>query len=109
MAAVRRDWTDFFRDSRDIFSAFTVISLLAGFTLVTAPLVCRLMAWPLLTREETGALVLVYCISALSDALLGIYLNKLPSTLNIANGGDQASITQGGADSSTLNDTPARD
>lgn len=67
---------DFFRDSRGILSAFTVISLLAGITLVTAPMVCRLVGWPALSRDEVGSLTLLYCISALSDALLGVYLSK---------------------------------
>lgn len=72
---------EFFEDARGVFSAFTVISLGAGLTIVTAPLVCRLLGWPTLTRDEQGCLTLIYCISALSDALLGIYLNKAPDTV----------------------------
>jgi hypothetical protein len=76
-------WTDFFRDARDMFSAFTVISLLAGFTLVSAPMACRVLNWPMLTRDEITSLTLLYCISALSDALLGVYLNKAPDAVAV--------------------------
>jgi hypothetical protein len=79
-------WREFFQDARGALSAFTVISLLAGFTLVSAPLVCRLFLWPQLSREETGSLTLLYLISALGDALLGIYLNKMPDTVALQTG-----------------------
>lgn len=49
--------------------------------MVSSPLVIRIMGWPPLSRDEIGALTLVYCISALSDALLGIYLNKAPDSV----------------------------
>jgi hypothetical protein len=83
-----RHLREFFEDARGQFNAFTLIALVAGITLATAPGVCRLRDWPPLNRDEIAALSLVYCISALGDYLLGIYLNKMPSTLVQQNQGD---------------------
>ena len=83
---------EFLQDARGVFSAFTFISLLAGFTIVTAPLVCRLFAWQPLTKDETYSLVLIYVISALSDAMLGVFLNKLPGTINLNTDGGDAKL-----------------
>ena len=38
-------FSDFFKDQRGIFNAFTLVALWAGLTLVSAPMVCRLMSW----------------------------------------------------------------
>jgi hypothetical protein len=82
---------EFLEDAHGNFNAFTVTALLAGITLATSPAVCRYLEWPVLTRDEISALSLVYCISALGDYLLGIYLKKLPSlTMNLS---DDASVT----------------
>ncbi|NVO30284.1 hypothetical protein [Hymenobacter lapidiphilus] len=97
------NWTDFFRDARNVLSAFTVISLLAGITLITAPLVCRVLGWAQLSQEEASTLTLLYCISALSDALLGIYLNKAPDAVNLQTGAF-ATNEQTGTPGPTLKD-----
>jgi len=74
---------EFFQDARGVFSAFTVISLLAGLTLVLAPLVCRLLSWAVLSRDEMSALTLIYVAAAFGDTLLGIYLNKAPERVAV--------------------------
>lgn len=87
--------SEFLQDARGMFNVFTLISLWAGVTLVTAPLVCRLRGWAALTHEEISALVLVYCISALGDYLLSIFLNKLPSSLTLNTEGGDAGVALG--------------
>jgi hypothetical protein len=98
---------EFLQDARGIFNAFTLTALQAGFTLVTAPLVVRLAGWHPLTHDETGALVMLYCLAALGDAALGIFLHKLPSTLIQDTGGGDASLAAGAEASITLSGTPA--
>ena len=88
-------WSEFFKDARGALSAFTLISLFAGLTIVSAPLVCRVLGWAPLNRDEMGCLTLLYVISALGDALLGIFLNKLPGTINLDTGGGNAQLTGG--------------
>ena len=87
--------SDFFKDARGVFNAFTLVALWAGLTLVTAPMVCRILGWKELSREEVSALTLLYCIAALGDALLGVYLNKMPATLNLDTGGGDATLAAG--------------
>ena len=87
--------SDFFRDARGVFNAFTLVALWAGLTLVTAPLVCRFVGWKELNRVEVSALTLLYCIAALGDTLLGVYLNKMPSTLNLDTHGGDATLAAG--------------
>ena len=88
-------FSDFFKDQRGIFNAFTLVALWAGLTLVSAPMVCRLMSWKELNRDEVSALTLLYCIAALGDTLLGVYLNKMPSTVNLDTGGGDATMAAG--------------
>lgn len=87
--------SDFFKDARGVFNAFTLVALWAGLTLVTSPMVCRMVGWKELSRDETGALTLLYCIAALGDTLLGVYLNKLPGTVNLDTGGGDATVAAG--------------
>lgn len=100
---------DFLKDARGVFNAFTLTALLAGFTLVTAPLVCRLLGWATLTHDETGYLSLLYCIAALGDAALGIFLNKLPSTVSVDTGGGDASLSAaaGNSTATTVPNAPS--
>lgn len=79
----KQTWKDFFKDSRGNFTVYSVVSLLAGLTIVTAPLITRIFKWQLLTRDETVSLVFIYCIVALSDSLLAIFINKMPSMLKV--------------------------
>lgn len=95
MKPPRSRWHEFFEGANGAFNAFTLISLLAGFTLVSAPLVCRLLDWAPLSRDEIGSLTLLYCISALGDTLLGVFLNKLPGTINLDTGGGPANLAAG--------------
>ena len=88
-------FSDFFKDQRGVFNAFTLVALWAGLTLVSAPMVCRLMSWKELNRDEVSALTLLYCIAALGDTLLGVYLNKMPSTVNLDTGGGDATMAAG--------------
>ncbi len=97
--------SDFFRDARGVLNAFTLTALLAGFTLVTAPLVSRLMGWQPLGRDEMYTLSLLYCIAALGDAALGIFLNKLPSTVNLDTGGGDASLNTATGTATATTDT----
>jgi hypothetical protein len=99
--------SDFFRDARGVLNAFTLTALLAGFTLVTAPLVSRLMSWQPLGRDEMYTLSLLYCIAALGDAALGIFLNKMPGTLIQNTDGGDASLAAGpDATATTTPDVP---
>jgi hypothetical protein len=97
----KRHLREFFEDARGHFNAFTLIALTSGVTLASAPLVCRMMGWDKLTRDEIGALSLLYCISALGDYLLGIFLNKMPSTLIQTDGGPASLTTDGDATATT--------
>ena len=80
----RSNWRDFFKDAQNRFNIFTLIAMLAGITLVTSPLVCRLAGWDVMTYNELTTLTLIYCISALSDYLLAIYINKIPNLVGSA-------------------------
>jgi hypothetical protein len=92
---------EFLQDARGNFNAFTLIALVAGVTLATAPGICRMKGWPPLNRDEIGALSLVYCISALGDYLLAIFLNKMPSTLIQTDGGAASLTTDGDANATS--------
>lgn len=105
MKEARHHLREFFQDARGNFNAFTLIALTAGITLATAPLVCRLMSWAALNRDEIGALSLLYCISALGDYLLSIFLHKLPSTLVQQNQGDGGMAIGEGATAGPAGDT----
>ncbi|TVT43129.1 hypothetical protein FNT36_03280 [Hymenobacter setariae] len=106
MKGASRHLREFFEDARGHFNAFTLIALTAGITLATAPLVCRIMTWPTLNRDEISALSLVYCISALGDYLLGIFLNKMPSTLVQQNQGDGGMAIGEGATAGPVGELP---
>ena len=102
-AAAPSRLSDFFKDARGVFNAFTTVALWAGLTLVTGPMVCRLVGWKELNRDEIAALTLLYCIAALGDTLLGVYLNKLPGTVNLDTGGGDATLAAGtGATAETI-------
>jgi hypothetical protein len=107
MKEARHHLREFFQDARGNFNAFTLIALTAGITLATAPLVCRLMSWATLNRDEISALSLVYCISALGDYLLGIFLHKMPSTLVQQNQGDGGLAVGEGASAGPASELPA--
>ena len=87
--------SEFFKDARGSFNAFTLVALWAGLTLVTAPLITRYVGWKELNRVEVSALTLLYCIAALGDTLLGVYLNKMPNTLNLDTNGGDATLAAG--------------
>jgi hypothetical protein len=96
---------EFFQDAHGAFNAFTLIALLAGVTLVTAPGICRLLNWPVLGRDEMYCLTFLYVIAALGDAALGIFLNKLPSTVNLDTGGGDASLNTATGTATATTDT----
>ena len=102
MEKKRNRWQEFFQDQRGNFNVFTCIALAAIIELLALIPLARAMDWAPLSDREIWALLLVYSIAALGDYLLGIFLNKMPATLNLDTGGGDASLAAGpGAEATT--------
>ena len=104
----RGHWKDFFRDQRGGFNIFTCIALAAAVELLVMIPLGRSKGWAVLNEKELYMLALLYLIAAVGDYLLGIFLNKLPGTVNLDTGGGDASLSAatGEATATATTDTP---
>lgn len=100
-------WREFFQDQRGNLNIFTCIALAAIIELLVMIPLGRVYQWAVLSDKEIYALLLVYLIAAVGDYLLGIFINKMPATLNLDTGGGDASLAAGnGAEANTDTSTP---
>ena len=89
------NWKDFFRDQRGNFNIFTCIALAAAVEMLAMIPLGRYKGWAVLSDKELYMLALLYLIAAVGYYLLGIYLNKMPATLNLDTGGGDATLAAG--------------
>ena len=88
-------WKDFFKDARGEFNIFTCIALASALEMLVLVPLGRYKGWAVLGREELYMLVLLYLIAAVGDYLLGIFLNKMPTVVNLDTGGGDATLAAG--------------